>query len=246
MHKAEERWAKRVLGMISPSGAERSRYSNGAVEQNFHMQLRAIYKLVLEWRRVVNNWSEDDVRLVEHGEDPWINGMDEFAVMVGIYSRWVVKAGRKDGLPKADVLQENEDSNHIWSRLVMYFSESHLRMLSLIKDFKANPAAAAVLGLNDQIELVLRTMGVRARQPPLDARTAFAAPTAASAMDLLLIQSPGASLTRIVQEMERSLDIPRAHVVNFINSYKTVKAREQWWPIHPFVLESAKMLLTSS
>ena len=39
--------------------------------------------------------------------------MDEFAVMVGIYSRWVVKAGKKDGRRQADVLEENEDSNHI-------------------------------------------------------------------------------------------------------------------------------------
>ncbi len=167
MRRAEERWAKRVLGMSIPAGAEHSRYCNGAIEQNFHIQLRASYKLVLEWRRVVNGWSESDERLVEGGGDEWLNGLDEFAVLVGIYMRWVVKAGRKDGLPQSDVLLENEDSNHIWSRLVMYFSESHLRLLALIKEFKANPATAAVLGVNDQIELVLRMMGVRARTDPL-------------------------------------------------------------------------------
>jgi hypothetical protein len=242
MQRAEERWAKRVLGMRVPPTADRSRFSNGAMEQNFHMQLRAIYKLVLEWRRVVNNWSEEDPRLVEHEEDSWINGLDEFAVMVGVYSRWVVKAGRKDGSPKADILQENEDSNHIWSRLVMYFSESHLRLLSLLKEFKANSAAAAVLGINDEIELVLRMMGVRARPAPFDARAAFDAPAGASAVDLLQIQKPGLSLTQVVEEMERKLSIPRAQVENFIRSYKTTKAREQWWPIHPYVLEAAKML----
>src|SRR5262249_34125382 len=162
MQIAEERWAKRVLGLRIPSGSEHSRYSNGAVEQNFHQQLRALYKLVLEWRRVVNDWSASDSRLCEDGSDEWLNGMDEFAVMVGIYTRWVIKAGRKDGLPQADGRQENEDSNHIWSRLVLYFSESHMRLLSLIKEFKAHPAAAAVLGLNDEIELVLRMLGVRA------------------------------------------------------------------------------------
>jgi hypothetical protein len=168
--------------------------------------------------------------------------MDEFAVMVGLYSRWVVKAGRKDGCSKADILQENEDSNHIWSRLVMYFSESHLRLLSLLKEFKVNPAAAAVLGINDEIELVLRMMGVRARPVPFDARAAFDAPAGASAMDLLLIQQPGQSLTRVVEEMEQKLNIPRAHMENFIRSYKAAKAREQWWPVHPYVLEAAKML----
>src|SRR5205814_5638129 len=123
MEKAEERWAKRVLGLRRPVRAERSRYSNGAIEPNFHMQLRATYKLVLEWRRTINGWSEEDPRLVEDGTDEWLNGMDEFAVLVGIYSRWVVKAGKKDGNRQADALQENEDSNHIWSRLVIYFSE---------------------------------------------------------------------------------------------------------------------------
>jgi hypothetical protein len=242
MLQAEERWAKRVLGMRPAAGAERSRFSNGAVEQNFHMQLRAIYKLTLEWRRVVNGWSTGDARLTEDGTDEWLNGLDEFAAMVGIYSRWVVKAGRKDGLPKADVLEENEDSNHIWSRLVMYFSESHLRLLQLLNDFKVSGAAAAVLGLNDQIELALRMMGVRVRATPFDAREAFDAPAEASALDLLIIQSPGMRLSRIVDELERKLDIPREHTVSFIKGYKSFKEREQLYPIHPYVIETAKML----
>ena len=242
MGRAEERWAKRVLGMRVPAGGERSRYANGAIEQNFHLQLRALYKLVLEWRRLVNAWPEDDARLVEGDQDAWLNGMDEFAVMVGIYIRWVVKAGRKDGLPKADVLAENEDSNHIWSRLVVYFSESHQRLLALIKEFKADPAAAAVLGTNDQIELVLRTAGVRARAAPFDARRGFDAPSSASALDLLLVQLPGASLARIVQEMEHKWDVPSGHVVSFIKGYKSFKEREQLYPIHFYLLETAKIL----
>ncbi|MGO9203690.1 MAG: hypothetical protein ACLQM8_24485 [Limisphaerales bacterium] len=242
MRRAEERWAKRVLGMRLPAGAERSRYGNGAIEQNFHVQLRATYKLVLEWRRVLNNWSESDDRLVEGEDDEWLNGLDEFAVLVGVYMRWVVKAGRKDGLPQSDVLLENEDSNHIWSRLVMYFSESHLRLLALIKDFKANPATAAVLGVNDQIELALRTMGVRARTDPFDARKGFDAPAGASALDVLILQLPGASLARVVQEMERRWGVPAGHVVSFIKGYKSFKQREQLFPIHPVLLEAAKML----
>src|SRR6266496_3197270 len=242
MGKAEERWAKRVLGMRLPAGAERSRYSNGAIEQNFHMQLRATYKLVLEWRRMVNTWSEDDPRLVEDGNDEWLNGMDEFAVMVGIYSRWVVKAGKKDGRRKADVLEENEDSNHIWSRLVIYFSESHLGLLGLIKEFKADPESAAFVGVNDQIELVLRTLGVRARLEPLDARAAFDVPDRNTAFDLLPIQLPGANLNRIVEEMEHRLGIAREHTVSFIKGFKSFKEREQLFPVHPYLLEMAKML----
>jgi hypothetical protein len=242
MRRAEERWAKRVLGMSIPARAEHSRYANGAIEQNFLMQLRATYKLVLEWRRVVNGWSENDERLVEGGDDEWLNGLDEFAVLAGIYMRWVVKAGRKDGLPQSDVLLENEDSNHIWSRLVMYFSESHLRLLALMKDFKANPDTAAVLGVNDQIELVLRMMGARARNAAFDARTGFDAPAGVSALDLLILQLPGASLRRLAEEMERKWDVPLDHVVSFIRGYKSFKEREQLYPIHPYLLEAAKML----
>jgi hypothetical protein len=170
MRRAEERWAKRVLGLREPAGTAQTRYSNAAVEQNFLIQLRAIHKLTLEWRRVINGWAEDDTRLAEDGTDEWLNGLDEFCAMVGIYTRWVIKAGHKDGLQKQDVLHENEDSNHLWARLVMFFSEVHARLLKMMSEFKANPAAAAVLGLNDQIELVLRTMGLRARPAPFDAR----------------------------------------------------------------------------
>ena len=242
MARAEERWAKRVLGMRLPAGAARSRYSNGAIEQNFHMQLRATYKLVLEWRRVINGWSPDDARLVEDDTDEWLNGMDEFAVMVGIYSRWVVKAGRKDGRRQPDVLRENEDSNHIWSRLVIYFSESHLGLLGLVKEFKANPDSAAFLGVNDQIELVLRTVGVRPRSASFDARAAFDVPADNTAFDLLVIQLPGASLERIVEEMERRLGIPAEHAVSFIKGFKSFKEREQLFPVHPYLLELAKVL----
>jgi hypothetical protein len=242
MQKAEERWARRVLGIRMATGADCSRYSNAPIEQNFHLQLRAIYKLVLEWRRVVNGWPENDARLVEEGQDPWLNGLDEFAVMIGIYTRWVVKAGRKDGLPKPNVLLENEDSNHIWSRLVIYFSDSHLRLLGLMADFQSNPAAAAVLGVNDEIELALRLMGARARPNAFDARSAFDAPADRSAMDILLIQLPGVGLTRIVEEMELKLDIPAEHVLSFIRGYKSFKEREHLYPVHPYILEAAKML----
>src|ERR1044072_3508675 len=129
--------------------------------------------------------------------------------MVVVYSRWVVKAGKKDGCRKADVLEENEDSNHIWSRLVIYFSETHLGLLGLLKEFKGDPASAAFVGVNDQIELVLRTLGVRARPEPFDARLAFDVPAQNSAFDLLIIQSPEASLGRIVEEMEQRLGIAR-------------------------------------
>jgi hypothetical protein len=242
LRRAEERWAKRVLGLRVPAGSKRTRYSNGAMEQNFHMQLRASYKLVLEWRRIVGGWTEDDERLVEDGSDEWLNGMDEFVVMVGVYSRWVMKAGRKDGRPRPDVLEENEDSNHLWSRLVMYFAESHIALLAAIKEFKSNPRAAAFLGLDDQIELILRTMGVRARPKPLDGRVAFDVPDREDAFDLLMVQLPGATLAGIAAGLEEKLDIPRRHLASFLKGFKSFKEREHLYPVHPYLFDLAKVL----
>ncbi len=242
MQRAEERWAKRVLGLRCPPGLRCSRYSNGSIEQNFYMQLRASYKLVLEWRRLVHGWPEGGDQLVEEEGDEWLNGMDEFAVVVGVFSRWVVKAGRKDGCRKPDVLEEHEDSNHIWSRLVMYFSEWHPTLLGLLKEFKANPQAGTLLGVSDQIELVLRTMGVRARPNAFDARLAFDFPNREAAFDMLLIQLPGTDFTRIAQEMERRLGIPYEHTAGFVRTYKSFKQREQVYPVHAYLLETAKLL----
>ena len=242
MQRAEERWAKRVLGAQSPANAERSRFSNCATEQNFHMQLRALYKLVLEWRRLENQWTEDDPRLAEDASDPWLNGLDEFATMVGLYSRWVVKAGRKDGFPLDDVLTENEDSNHIWSRLVMYFSEHHWGLLEALRQFKAQTAGLEILTASEQIVRVLRALGIRERIEPFDAREAFNVPANAAAMDLLGLQLPGATLAGLVDQMVSKLGTPREHIVAFIRGYKEFKHREQLFPVHPHVLEAAKLM----
>src|SRR6185503_17830439 len=87
MQLAEERWAKRIQGLQMPANSEHTRYSNAPLEQNFLMQLRAIYKLVLEWRRQENGWAEDDRRIVEDETDNWLNGLNEFAALTGIFMR---------------------------------------------------------------------------------------------------------------------------------------------------------------
>jgi hypothetical protein len=69
----EERWAKRVLGLRNAAAAEFTRYSECDRQVNFHMQLRAIYKLVLEWP--AGKWLTEDRRLVEDRNRPvaeWI------------------------------------------------------------------------------------------------------------------------------------------------------------------------------
>ncbi len=244
MQQAELRWAQRVLGATPAPGADRSRYAQGPVEQNFHMQLRAIHRLVLEYRRLANGWDEGDPLLVEDSRDEWLNGIDEFAAMVGVYSRWVVKAGRKDGRRTADPLEASEDSNHLWSRLVMYFSEFHLELLELLGRYKQERAAGTVLESETerQMDAVLQAAGARQRLEPFDARHHFNAPADPSAMDLLLIQQPHASLGRIVDAMQEKLGIPRDHATAFVRKVQDFKAREDLYPVHPYLVELAKVL----
>jgi hypothetical protein len=246
MCRAEERWASVSWVCALPAGRSIP-LSNGAVEQNFHMQLRAIYKLVLEWRRVENGWAEADPRLVENGDDPWLNGMDEFAAMVGIYSRWVIKAGRKDSRHNIEhILEENEDSNHLWARLVIYFSESHWSLLETVRQYKEEPASAEFRGVNSQIELALRVLGVRARLEDFDARKAFDAPADASALDLLIIQVPGNRLDKLVQEMERKLLIPAHTTEQFLRISRAAKNASNFIPSIRICWRQRRFFRTSS
>jgi hypothetical protein len=242
MELAEERWVRRVLGAITPPQAPHTRYSNATIEQNFLMQLRAIHKLVVEWRRRENQWPETTRALVEGESDDWLNGLDEFCSMVGLYMRWVIKAGAKDGFRKLDVLEENEDGNHIWSRLVLYFAEYHWALLTLLRAHASVTRERARTEINAQITLLLNAMGLRQRTEGFDARILFDAPANLEAFDLLLLQQPGMTLTQVVDEAARRLRIPGRHIVRFIRNYKQFKQREQPYPLHPFVLECAKVL----
>ncbi|MSU64056.1 MAG: hypothetical protein EXS31_16965 [Pedosphaera sp.] len=242
MQRAEEGWAKRVLGVQTPPGSENTRFSNAPVEHNFLMQLRAIYKLAVEWRRQENDWAEDDVRIADDESDPWLNGMDEFASIVGIYMRWVIKAGAKDGFERADILTEHEDSNHIWSRLVMYFAEFYWGLLVLVDQFNNVVIHDDKARVHGEIARLLTALGVRERTRAFDARVLFNCPANPQAMDLLVIQKPGATLEKVLMGASLKLRIPISHLTGFVEKYKTFKRREQPWPIHPYIIEMAKML----
>jgi len=237
MERAEERWAKRVLGLQSPVGAEHWRYSNAPVEENFLVQFRAIYKLILEWRRVENAWSENDERLVESAGDAWLNGADEFAVVIGLYMRTVIKAGAKDGFPRTDILSENEDSNHIWARLTLYFSEHLWSLSAAVRDWQK---AGGSPGSRDLITQTLEAMGIRKRLFSFDARRVFDYPADPQAMDLLIVQDPSKNLADILKEASLRMDIPYEQLISVIAGYKEFKQREKPFPVHPYLIEFAK------
>jgi hypothetical protein len=242
MHCAEERWARRVLGVQTPDGAENTRFSNAALEQNFLLQLKAIYQFVLEWRRHENHWVQNDPRLIEGGDDPWINGLDEFATMVGLYMRWVIKAGAKDGFSKPDVLAENEDSNHIWSRLVIFLSEHYWGVLTLMRNYQNVVTRRERRSMYAQFSQVLGSLGIRQRAESFDARKLFDFPADPAAMDLMAIQRPGMTLDKLAAELSERLSIPREHFVEFVRHYKEFKKRESPDPIHPYLIEFAKVM----
>ncbi len=242
MELAEERWAKRVLGLRTTSDAECWRFSNAPVEQNFLVQLRAAYKLILEWRRLENGWAQDDERLVECTNDSWVNGADEFAALVGIYMRAVIKAGAKDGFSKHDALAENEDSNHIWARMTLFFSEHLWSLEASVGGWQKARGGPAQEDYRAEIEQTLQAMGIRERLFAFDARELFDFPANPHALDLLIIQDPKRSLSDTMSEVALKLDIPLEHIRAVVEQYKLFKNREQPYPIHPYLVEAAKEL----
>lgn len=243
METAEIRWARRVVGTRVADGAPNSRFSDGPVEANFLVQLRTLYKLVLEWRRAEHKQEEEGaLDLLESDGDAWINGADEFGAMVALYLRSVIKAGHKDGFRHADVLTEAEDSNHIWSRLVLCFSESYRDLVVLLDRYQSCEDAKERREINQNIVEVLERTGLRRRESAFDARELFHYPSNPEAFDLLLLQEDGVTLSEVVEEAEEKLAIPREHFGSFIERYKAFKHRENPYPIHPLVVEAGKLL----
>jgi hypothetical protein len=240
--RAEQRWARRVLGMTQVEGTAHTRYANGVVEPNFLMPLRSLYKLVVEWRREENGWPEDDPRLVDDATDAWLNGLDELCVVAGLYMRWVIKAGAKDGRNRENALEENEDSNHIWSRLVLYFTDYHAGLLTLLQQYRHATSDQTRTRVDAHIVLLLNAMGLRQRAEPFDARLRFHYPADPEAFDLLQLQQPRMTLTRLVHEMASRLLIPQRHIVRFIRKYKEFKRREVPYPLHPWIVDAARVL----
>ncbi|HEY0455236.1 MAG TPA: hypothetical protein VGE41_02610, partial [Verrucomicrobiae bacterium] len=239
---AEVRWSKRVLGVTCPALAEKTRYSNAPVEQNFLMQLRVIYKLVVEWRRQENQWAEDDSRLTESGSDEWLNGLDEFVAVIGLYMRFIIKAGAKDGFHKESFWEQNEDSNHLWSRLVMYFSEYYWALLTLSRHYQNQVLPELKADASMEIARLLSNMGVRQRTESFDAGHKFNFPGNPRAMDLLLIQKPGVSLRGVMETASEKLGVPFEHIERILSRFHEFKKREQPYPIHPYIIELAKLL----
>ncbi|MFM1944295.1 MAG: hypothetical protein RI897_3277 [Verrucomicrobiota bacterium] len=239
---AEERWAHHILGVQTPANAPHTRFSNATLEQNFLMQLRALYKIIVEWRRMENGWNPADPRLANDQSDPWLNGLDEFASCLGIYFRHVIKTGHKDGLRQKDALDEAEDSNHIWSRLVMYLAEPYLGMVTLLRQYNNVADYRNRQSLNQEIQTLLQDLGVRQRPAGFDARVLFNYPANPEAFDLLKIQKPGARLKPLLQEAAAKLQTPFSHLAGIIEKYKQFKHRERPLPIHPYIIEFAKTL----
>src|SRR4030095_11638054 len=91
-------------------------------------------------------------------------------------------------------------------------------------------------------ERLLNSMGLRQRAEAFDARRLFDFPANPAAMALLIIQQRDMTLARLVEETAARLRIPGRHIVRFIQKYKEFKQRENPDPIHPYLIEAAKLL----
>src|SRR5205085_11221538 len=98
---------------------------------------------------------------------------------------------------KSDVMVEHEDSNHIWSRLVMYLGEYYWGLLSLVRSYNNFVTPQDKASLTAEISRLLSSMVLRQRVVSFDERKLFNFPADPSAMDLLLIQKPGMTLDKL-------------------------------------------------
>ncbi len=245
IQKAEQRWAKTVVVAHMDTTADTSGDSNFSFEQDFVIPLRSIYQMVLEWRRMENGWQTSDSLLVEESGDPWINGMDEFAVLVEIYSCWVVKQGRKDGFYRKEFLNENEDCTLIGQRLKMYFTNYQKEILNYLTLYKSafhHGLLADQKKAGFEIGEWLSEMGLRTRNDAFDTGELLNLPGNSKAMDHLMIQVPHSDINDLLQFMTEKLGIPSSHSVEFIRKYKEFKGRKNVCKIHPMILEAARVM----
>ncbi|MBU4143218.1 hypothetical protein KJ590_04475, partial [Patescibacteria group bacterium] len=124
INKANARWAKKFLGRKTIGSANAKIFvSNSPIEGDFIFSLHAIQALIMAWRE-----AEGVTDLL--GDDPWLNGMDEFIATVAIYMRKVIKDGFKEG--------EGEDSNHIWARLELFIKDYRELLREALAKYKAD------------------------------------------------------------------------------------------------------------
>ncbi|MBF0490321.1 MAG: MFS transporter, partial [Candidatus Omnitrophica bacterium] len=163
---SEERWAKNILGATDVPGSTNQRHGDGPLSANFSAQLRALYKLVLAWRAKVNGYDEANLKAGLLGQDdPFLNGLDEFALMAGFFMRRANKEGYKDS-------KYSFDSNHFFGRLEMYVSPYREAMVKLLAQRLEAQDCATLQTVDTSIEELLKDMGMNPRQQAAISSTA--------------------------------------------------------------------------
>ncbi|MDE2028669.1 MAG: hypothetical protein KGJ11_09025, partial [Candidatus Omnitrophica bacterium] len=180
---AEEVYARDVLGAISKQAVPFGTITlgNSPIEINFDTKLRAIYKLVagyvlrqgidiLSWRKAVEEIGRTEQRIerpltateketivskLALQDSKYMRGLNEYLLIVAFFARRLIKDGAKDaGKGKT----RTYDSNHIWSRLLMYHDAYYDRFTAALAD-----------GGQDKFDLVFNDMGARKREDqPVD------------------------------------------------------------------------------
>ncbi|MFH2144505.1 MAG: hypothetical protein ABII75_00535 [Candidatus Omnitrophota bacterium] len=155
----------------------------------------------------------EDELLKSH--DEWLNGLDEFALIMALVLRKVIKDGYKDSKTK-------EDSNLFKGRLEDFIGDGFFRaqrVMIAIRENRQNPEK--VQALNKQMEEVLRSLGVEGRKTWISIR---------DEQKWANIQVNEGEITEwqvwTTPERKGELDIPVENVERFWQKYQEYKQKE--------------------
>ena len=217
MTTALTRWNNMINMTSDVSSHPRVRKANGPIEVNFLFSLRVIYTLVVKQHKNGKGLSDDDI--ITNTDDPLLNGLDAFVLMVGMYMRKVIYDSKRD--EGGNLI----DSNHIWSRFELYFYEKR----ELLRDAMAQ-------GDTDEFKNILKDIGI--------VEIAQKAETDEKILDIIKGYEDASSV-EFKKELAKRIGVvdQAINIEKFVKNFKDFIAKEDLAkPIHPWALLGARML----
>ncbi|MFH0731489.1 MAG: radical SAM protein [Candidatus Omnitrophota bacterium] len=234
MKEAMERFAVRVIGADDLKGLELTRTADGPIEGMFLENVREIYALIMEWRQ-----REGTILGVNDKKDKFLNGLDEFAIMMSMWMRKIIRDSKPDGKKDKDG-EFTRDSNYIWDRLSIYTSEyCYLIRDALIKYINAanlNDANKKLKANNRIIEL-FKDMGAMERDNEIEIRD----------IDVYITNKrpdgTDSTMADVRDAMVTDLGMDLKHIREFEDKFDKFKHEEQLSdPPQPYLSEIMDML----
>lgn len=232
---AHRRWAMNVMWRessdrseeISPQGvgaAERQLdprvvLVHGPVEGRFLMSLQAVMGLVMAWReeelRAQNpKWTNDQIAEQLLGDDAWMNGVDELAIVASMYFR------REFFLGTA-----SEDQTQIYSRMETFFYENRELLREALGRGKEGRSEVERLLVNLGVQPRSR-MGIKGRDEAM----------------LVVESAYNENEPEVYQRYEKLLGIDGDKTARLVAKIREMKRREDFAAPHPYAIELITLL----